>query len=104
MTSPPPTIGDGLDLQAWRRTLLALREHVRTTTATAHSDDGLVTATAGGLGQLLDLRLHPRVHRTTDSRLLAARITETARAAADQARAHVAARLDALLAEREPRP
>lgn len=99
-----PVIGAGLDSQLWRRRLLALREQVRTVTASADSDDGLITATVGGRGQLLDLRLDPRIYRASDSARLAAEITSTVREAIDLVRARIAADLKDILAEGNSRP
>ncbi|MGV9295512.1 YbaB/EbfC family nucleoid-associated protein [Amycolatopsis sp. NPDC003676] len=50
--------------------------------AVAESDDGLVGATVGGSGELLELWLDPRVFRRPDSAALAGDITATVRRAA----------------------
>jgi DNA-binding protein YbaB len=52
--------------------------------ATADSDDGLVTATVGGRGELLELTLDPRAYRDTDT--LAVTIRNTITDAAEAAR------------------
>lgn len=52
--------------------------------ATAESDDGLVMATVGGRGELLELTLDPRVYRDTDA--LAVTIKNTITEAAEEAR------------------
>ncbi|QUQ67167.1 YbaB/EbfC family nucleoid-associated protein [Kutzneria sp. CA-103260] len=51
----------------------------------AESDDGLITAVAGGTGQLLELRLDPRIYRAPDSAALARTITDTINLAARRA-------------------
>ncbi|ONI92877.1 hypothetical protein ALI22I_01485 [Saccharothrix sp. ALI-22-I] len=53
--------------------------------ATAHSPDGLISATVGAHGALLDLDIDPRVYRDPDSRALADAITATVRAATERA-------------------
>ncbi|MDA3647202.1 YbaB/EbfC family nucleoid-associated protein [Saccharopolyspora indica] len=98
-----PVIGAGLDVRAWRRRLLSLRDQVRTAAATADSEAGLITATVGGRGQLLDLRLDPRIYRVSDSTRLATEITATVREAIDQVRAQIAADLQHALPEGRPR-
>ncbi|TCO54784.1 YbaB/EbfC family nucleoid-associated protein [Actinocrispum wychmicini] len=50
--------------------------------ATADSDDGLVSATVGGGGELVELWLDPRIYRAPDSAALAADILDTVRQAA----------------------
>lgn len=103
MTGSPPTIAEGIDWRVWRGRLVALQEQVGAATASAESDDGLITATVGGRGELLALTLDPRVFRVADSRLLAARITRTVRDAVEQVRARVAADFDDILAGRRTR-
>ncbi|OXM57333.1 hypothetical protein CFP71_08620 [Amycolatopsis thailandensis] len=61
------------------RTLQTRMAEIR---ATADSDDGLISATVGGGGELIELWLDPRVYRTQDSGALAESITETIRQAA----------------------
>ncbi|MCC8246414.1 YbaB/EbfC family nucleoid-associated protein [Saccharothrix luteola] len=53
--------------------------------ATACSPDGLVRVTAGALGDLRELHLDPRHHRTQDADALGGTILATVRAAADNA-------------------
>jgi DNA-binding protein YbaB len=103
VTDSRPTIGEGIDWRLWRGRLVALRDKIGAATARAESDDGLISATVGGRGELLALTLDPRVFRVTDSRLLAERITRTVRGAVDQVRARVAADFDEILAERRTR-
>jgi DNA-binding protein YbaB len=98
-----PTIGEGIDREAWRRRLLALRERVDVVTATAESDDGLIRATVNGRGGLLELELDARIYRVPDSRQLAARVTRAVRDAIDDVRARVATDLKDILAGRSPR-
>jgi DNA-binding protein YbaB len=62
-----------------------LRDGVGRITATATSPDGLISATVGGRGELVDLTLDPRVYRDPDAAGLAAAIAETIRTAAGQA-------------------
>lgn len=50
---------------------------------TADSGDGLISATVGGAGELIDLWLDPRVYRTPDSTRLAQDITGTIRHAVE---------------------
>ncbi|GAA2843959.1 YbaB/EbfC family nucleoid-associated protein [Crossiella cryophila] len=54
-----------------------LRAGMRDITGTADSPDGLISATVGARGELLELELNPRVYRQPDSELLAADIVET---------------------------
>lgn len=65
------------DLAALRTALLRLRAAA----ATAVSPDGLITATAGGRGELTGLELDGRVLRRSDSRWLATAIVTTYREA-----------------------
>jgi hypothetical protein len=59
---------------------------VREVRETVDSEDRLITGMVDGRGRLIDLMLNPRVLRTTDSRLLAERITATVRSAVELAR------------------
>ncbi|WP_285486231.1 YbaB/EbfC family nucleoid-associated protein [Amycolatopsis taiwanensis] len=54
--------------------------------AEASSDDGLITAVVGGSGELVSLRLDPRIYRSPDSDQLAADITAVVHEAAEGAR------------------
>jgi DNA-binding protein YbaB len=63
-----------------------LQREVGTLTATARSPDGLVTATVGGQGQLVGLRLDPEALRRLDETSLAAQIVTTAGVAAGAVR------------------
>ncbi|KZB81469.1 hypothetical protein AVL48_05520 [Amycolatopsis regifaucium] len=58
------------DVRTMQRRLAEVR-------VTADSDDGLISVTVGGAGELLELWLDPRVHRDPDSAALAKSITET---------------------------
>ncbi|MGW0432200.1 YbaB/EbfC family nucleoid-associated protein [Micromonospora sp. NPDC003197] len=49
--------------------------------STADSGDGLISATVGGAGELIELWLDPRIYRTPDSTALAQAITDTIRQA-----------------------
>ncbi|WP_414945014.1 YbaB/EbfC family nucleoid-associated protein [Amycolatopsis sp. cmx-11-32] len=53
--------------------------------ATAESEDELISATVGGHGELVELRLDPRVFRVPDSAGLARAITGTIHRAAELA-------------------
>ena len=65
------------DLDDLQRRLAALR-------VSCESDDGLVRATVGPRGQLVDLALDRRIYRETDSDRLARTIVLTVQAAAAQ--------------------
>ncbi|GAA4523828.1 YbaB/EbfC family nucleoid-associated protein [Amycolatopsis samaneae] len=61
-----------------------LAEDIRTTQrrmaeirATAESDDGFISVTVGGAGELLELWLDPRIYRAPDSVALARDLTDT---------------------------
>lgn len=54
--------------------------------ATAHSDDGLISATVSGRGELLELTLNPRVYRNPDAGALGATIKEVVAEASEAAR------------------
>lgn len=70
------------DVRALQRTIAETRE-------TADSADGMVAATVGGNGELVELWLDPRIYRTPDSAALAATITDTIHQAARQAEERV---------------
>ncbi|MEV0272617.1 YbaB/EbfC family nucleoid-associated protein [Hamadaea sp. NPDC050747] len=53
--------------------------------ATFDSDDGLVSATVGGAGELIELWLDPRIFRDPDSVALARKVTDTVHRAAELA-------------------
>jgi DNA-binding protein YbaB len=65
--------------------VLAMRNGIDRLRATAYSPDGLICATVGGRGELIDLELDPRIYRDTDAAALAKTIRETVRDAAAQA-------------------
>ncbi|MGQ0837673.1 YbaB/EbfC family nucleoid-associated protein [Actinokineospora sp.] len=54
--------------------------------AIAYSDDGLVSVTVSGRGELLTLALDPRIYRGTDSAALASTIKDTLAEAVESAR------------------
>ena len=66
-----------------------LQQKLRAVTGTATSDDGLVKATVGPRGHLINLELDPRIYRRPNSRQLAATITDTVQRAAARALAQV---------------
>ncbi|MET8150009.1 YbaB/EbfC family nucleoid-associated protein [Actinoplanes sp. NPDC049668] len=55
----------------------------------AESDDGLILATVGPRGELLDLRLDPRIYRDLDADALARKIVATVERAAAKTSAQV---------------
>lgn len=61
------------------------QRRVLSVTGSATSPDGLVTVVVGPRGQLVDLRIDPRVYRRPNAGALAATILATARAAVEQA-------------------
>ncbi len=63
-----------------------LRGRLADVRATADSADGLVSATVGGRGELVDLTIDPRVYRDPDSTRLSESILDTVRCAVEQAR------------------
>jgi DNA-binding protein YbaB len=81
-----PTIDAGIDYEAHRRELEALRAEMLYVRGTADSDDGLITATTDACGKVFGLVLHQRIYRTPDARRLAEQITGTVRRATDEAR------------------
>ncbi|WP_342663886.1 YbaB/EbfC family nucleoid-associated protein [Amycolatopsis benzoatilytica] len=66
------------DIRSTQRRMAEIR-------ADAESDDGLISATVGGAGELLDLRLDPRIYRKTDSAALAKDIAGTIHRAVERA-------------------
>lgn len=66
-----------------------LQRRIAETRETADSADGLVTATVGGNGELVELWLDPRIYRAPDSAALAATITDTIHQAVRQAEEQV---------------
>ncbi len=77
------------DYEILRQDLITLREGIKEVREAATSPDGLVTATVGSRGELLDLSLDPRIYRTTDSAALAETIKATVKAAAGAASAQM---------------
>ncbi|WP_152521440.1 YbaB/EbfC family nucleoid-associated protein [Amycolatopsis decaplanina] len=59
-----------------------MQERMAGIRATADSEDGLISVTVGGAGELIELWLDPRVYRTLDSAALAESITATVHRAA----------------------
>jgi DNA-binding protein YbaB len=87
----PPADGLRIDYAGFRRYLVTLRDQTLDLRETAESGDGLITATVGGRGELLDLTLDWRVHRDRTSTDLAEDILATVRLAAEQIGHRVAA-------------
>ncbi|NUT95186.1 MAG: YbaB/EbfC family nucleoid-associated protein [Saccharothrix sp.] len=77
-----PDLGD---LEGLAEGIRAFRDRLATVRATAHSRDGLVTATTSGRGELLDLVIDPRVYRHPDSVGLAESVTDAVHRATEQA-------------------
>lgn len=75
-----------IDYQRMADEFRTIQQRMAELTATAESDDGLITATVGGAGELLELELDPRIYRVADSAALAAAITGTVRRAAESAK------------------
>ncbi|MEV6906876.1 YbaB/EbfC family nucleoid-associated protein [Amycolatopsis sp. NPDC051071] len=71
--------------------LRVAQERIAELRATAESDDGLISATAGGYGELVELRLDPRIYRVPDSAELARSIKDTIHRAAARAQEQCAA-------------
>jgi DNA-binding protein YbaB len=84
MTRRRPVPGPD-ELRHLRSGLRTVQDQLADVRATAESDDGLITATVGGRGELLTLDLDPRIYRTPDSRALATAITTTIRRARREA-------------------
>ncbi|MCO1582067.1 YbaB/EbfC family nucleoid-associated protein [Crossiella sp. SN42] len=66
-----------------------VRDGMREITATADSPDGLITATVGARGEVLELELNPRIFRDPDSQRLAEDIVETIQRAVEEAQRQV---------------
>ncbi|GIG55886.1 hypothetical protein Lfu02_02580 [Longispora fulva] len=76
-----------VDYERLARDVRSIRERVAAVRAGAESPDGLISAVVGGSGELLELRLDPRIYRTADAAGLSADIVGTVRLAAGRARA-----------------
>jgi DNA-binding protein YbaB len=61
-----------------------LQRRLAETRVTAESDDGLVRATVGPRGQLIELTLDPRVYREGDADALGRKITKTVQRATER--------------------
>jgi len=66
-----------------------LQQRLARTQISAESDDGLVRATVGPRGQLIELKLDPRIYRETNADALARKITRTVQQAAERSIDHV---------------
>jgi DNA-binding protein YbaB len=90
-----------LDMQAEYESLAgdirSTQQRMAEIRATAESDDGLIGATVGGSGELVELWLDPRIYRAPDSDALARDITETIHQAARLAQQEVIAIVASLL-------
>ncbi|WP_170323701.1 YbaB/EbfC family nucleoid-associated protein [Cryptosporangium phraense] len=72
------------EFQRLRNGVGELQRQLQAIKVVVHSPDRLVTATLGPRGQLVQLDLDPRIYRDTNSRKLAATITETIQEGARQ--------------------
>lgn len=68
-------------------------------TATVRSADGLVTATVGPRGHLIELELDPKIYQRPNSKLLAQTILQTVREAVEQGAKEVQELLDSTVPE-----
>ncbi|MEJ3746504.1 YbaB/EbfC family nucleoid-associated protein [Actinomycetes bacterium KLBMP 9797] len=82
---------DRTDLDALERDVRAMRDALNDTTGTAESPDGLIHATVSGRGQLLELKLDPRIYRSQDGAALAGDIVDAIRRATEDAQRRVVA-------------
>jgi DNA-binding protein YbaB len=74
-----------LDYGKIRDDLLTVQRELAAVEASAESGNGLISASVDGRGELVELRLDPRIYRDTDSGALAKAITATIREAVTQA-------------------
>lgn len=74
-----------LDYEKIKDDLLTVQRKLAAVEASAESGNGLISASVDGRGELLELRLDPRIYRDTDSAALAKAITATIREAVTQA-------------------
>lgn len=79
-----PRLGIIAEYEQLAEEVESLRRTIARTQETADSADGLVSATVGGNGELVELWLDPRIYRAPDSAALATTITETIHQAARQ--------------------
>jgi DNA-binding protein YbaB len=85
-----PVGADPSDLDELTKQVSTLRDALNDTICTAEAADGLIEATVTGRGQVVGLRLDPRIYRDQDSEVLAADILDAVRRASEQAQAKVA--------------
>jgi DNA-binding protein YbaB len=71
------------------RDVREMRRKLDEARATAESEDGLISATVSGRGELMELTIDPRIYRSADSAALAANIKATIGDAAESARREV---------------
>ncbi|MGZ0149056.1 YbaB/EbfC family nucleoid-associated protein [Kribbella sp. WER1] len=72
-------------LEELNREALRIRAAVADTTGTAESPDGLIEATVGVYGELVELDLDPRIFRRQDATALAEQIRATVNSAYQEA-------------------
>jgi DNA-binding protein YbaB len=81
-----------------------IRDAVTGTTGTAESPDGLVEATVGVYGELVELDLDARIYRTQDAAALSEQIRAAVNAAYESAQEQVRTDLARYLAGADPDP
>lgn len=97
-TEPGPVTGaNSSELDELEKQIRTLRDALEDTTCTAEAADGLIEATVTGRGQLVGLRLDPRIYRSQDCEVLASDILDAVRRAGEQAQARVAGAAGPLL-------
>ncbi|MGW4831540.1 YbaB/EbfC family nucleoid-associated protein [Amycolatopsis japonica] len=79
------------DYRRMAEELRAAQDRIAELRVTAESDDGLISATVGGYGELVELRLDPRIYRVPDSAELSRSIKDTIHRATERAQEQCAA-------------
>jgi DNA-binding protein YbaB len=92
-----PAGAEPSELDELEKQIRTLRDALEDTTCTAETADGLIEATVTGRGQLVGLRLDPRIYRSQDCEVLASDILDAVRRASEQAQAKVAGAAGPLL-------
>ncbi|WP_409490065.1 YbaB/EbfC family nucleoid-associated protein [Amycolatopsis sp. cmx-11-12] len=73
------------DYRRMAEELRTAQDRIAELRATAESGDGLISATVGGYGELVELHLDPRIYRVPDSAELARSIKDTIHRATESA-------------------